>query len=293
MATQAEIDEIERGHIARARGFITSLFMGHGAWVKEQHSTLAEAVKAAETMNAEFGAESGGRRAMIFAIGRKGQETFIAPRLYPTPSEETNPMTTTYSNRSNAARAAAKAGYTKDAVTFEELRPTMAGAETRWTFTPINSGSPATTPPAPTAEPQPERPSVHIDDLHACEHPAAKANAESWSDIPATKKAREGKARGGRPAKAESKTDRLRALLSRPEGASKAEMLEACKGGHHDWDWPTILHGYVNWFKTPKGGNLNVAKEGEDTETARWYIRENAGTGQLTQINEAPGKMLN
>lgn len=171
MANQRTLDDYDLGKIAQAKSFRISLFMGHGAhrgaWVKDEAPTLADAIARAATMDKELGPESGGRRAMIFAVvaPRKASadrnavtpkdEYFVAPALYPTlvPTKETQDMmttietATTYSNRQNCIRAVKKAGYDKDSA---RIFQTSAG---RWAFCPL-----ASQPQAPEPNPADDAP---------------------------------------------------------------------------------------------------------------------------------------
>lgn len=256
MATREEIDAIDRARIAQAERFVASLFMGQRrgtsareAWVKVEKKSLGEAIAAARAMDQELGAESGGRRAMVFGIEQSGRETFIPPALYPTPTEQeiTMDQNTTnglsaqapeprYTNRQNARRAAGKAGYSAEA--FEIFQDGQ-----RFGWRPVKAVDNA---PLPVEEKGPE--------LTPAEKKVISKRAAKKAEAPAPKR--------GRTAAPASKTSLLRNLVLREGGATREEMLAVTKGGHHDWDWPTVS-SYISWFKTPKGGGLTIEKDGD------------------------------
>ncbi len=108
-----------------------------------------------------------------------------------------------------------------------------------------------------------QTPAVHVNNLAASDHPAAKANADSWNTIPAVrhahKKAAKPKGKSekkARSTRADSKQAQLIEMLKRPEGATIEEIATK-----FEWQAHTVRGAIAGALKKKLGLNVQSEKD--------------------------------
>lgn len=118
--------------IDQAAYFVASIFLGTGKFDKSEQPTLTEARDVVSRMSHYYHKRSGGRQGMVYAILADGRQVFVPDAYQPKQKEST---VKTYSKKSNAQRAARKAGI--------DLNSIVEASPGQWGWQVKDNGMPA------------------------------------------------------------------------------------------------------------------------------------------------------